>query len=304
MLFKKAASKTFKYERLMAEQYGASKASFYVYTVLRLIVIAIIVLDIVRGHYEHLWQAILTLIFFSMPPFYERTLKADLPTAFEIVVLFFAFSANILGEIFSFYIKFAHWDTMLHTTYGFIFAALGFSLIDLFSKDENTKFEIHPIYFVINSLGFTMFVGVLWECFEFFADNVLGKDMQKDTIVDGFQTVTLDETNTNIPIVVDNIKSTIINFADGTSLTINGYLDIGIYDTMIDLIVALIGAVVFCCFLVPYLKTKGNNKIAAMFIPVKRNWKEKPSVVEADLAKVIVDIEKKISTEEKPPEEK
>ena len=46
-----------------------------------------------------------------------------------------------------------------------------------------------------------------------------------------------------------------------------GYLDVGIADTMKDLIVNCIGAVVFSAIGFVYIKKRGKNKIAQSFIP-------------------------------------
>ncbi len=278
----------YKVEKLVAQQYGVSKSSFIIYMVLRVIVLAIAILSLVNGRYENVWHCVLTLVLFCLPPFFERNFKADLPTVFEVIILFFIFAGNILGEIFAFYIIIPFWDTALHTIYGFIFAALGFSLIDILNKEQDFKFKLSIPFCCINSLGFTLGIGVLWEFFEFAMDFFFDKDMQKDTILNSFNTVVLDETNSNIPIAVDNIRKVVI---DGKAFPFEGYLDIGLYDTMKDLAVAALGAVIFCFFLIPYLKTKGKSKIASIFIPVRRNWVEEPAEVEVDLAKHIINLD-------------
>lgn len=48
---------------------------------------------------------------------------------------------------------------------------------------------------------------------------------------------------------------------------VGGYLDIGIHDTMKDLIVNLIGAAVFSVIGYFYVKKKGKGKFASEFIP-------------------------------------
>ena len=83
-------------------------------------------------------------------------------------------------------------------------------------------------------------------------------DMQKDTIIHSFASVTLDPTNNNIPILVDNITDVAVN---GKSLGLGGYLDVGLYDTMQDLFVNFVGALTFSV-------KSGNNKIAKQFVPV------------------------------------
>ena len=48
---------------------------------------------------------------------------------------------------------------------------------------------------------------------------------------------------------------------------LGGYLDVGIVDTMKDLMVNFVGAVVFSIVGVLYLKQRGKGKLAASLIP-------------------------------------
>ena len=114
-----------------------------------------------------------------------------------------------------------------------------------------------------------MTIGVLWEFFEFSADHFFGTDMQKDTIVRQINTVELDATRTNKVVKVKDIDDVIIVHSDQSqeSLGLGGYLDIGIIDTMKDLFVNFIGAVVFSILGFIYVKTRGKGKIASSFIP-------------------------------------
>ena len=94
-------------------------------------------------------------------------------------------------------------------------------------------------------------------------------DMQKDAIVTSFSSVTLDETNSNKAITVSDISDVIIVHSDGSSeaLGLGGYLDIGINDTMKDLLVNLLGAVIFSVIGYFYVKQRGQGRFAARFIP-------------------------------------
>ena len=114
-----------------------------------------------------------------------------------------------------------------------------------------------------------MTVGVLWEFFEFSGDYFLGMDMQKDTIVTAIHTVNLDPTLTNTVVHVRDIADVILVHSDGSqqAMGLGGYLDIGIIDTMKDLFVNFIGAVVFSCIGYVYVKKKGQGKMARRFIP-------------------------------------
>ena len=93
--------------------------------------------------------------------------------------------------------------------------------------------------------------------------------MQKDTIVHTIRTVELDETRSNKVITVDDIADVIIVHSDGSqeALGLGGYLDIGINDTMKDLMVNFVGAVVFSIIGYFYVKQKGKGSFAARFIP-------------------------------------
>ena len=113
---------------------------------------------------------------------------------------------------------------------------------------------------------------VLWEFFEFGMDRLFHMDMQKDTIISSITSVMLDPTNRNIPITIDNITSVAVN---GQDLGFNGYLDIGLYDTMEDLFVNFIGALTFSVFGYFYIKHRGKGRIAKAFIPtITKNKKE------------------------------
>lgn len=124
-----------------------------------------------------------------------------------------------------------------------------------------------------------MTVGVLWEFFEYTGDRVMGWDMQKDTVVNSIYTVELDETRSNKVVAVKDIADVMIVHSDGSqeALGLGGYLDIGLIDTMKDLMVNFLGAVVFSIIGYFYVKEKGKGDFAAQFIPkVKREKKDEP----------------------------
>lgn len=249
-----------------------NKNVFAVYVILRVLVIIVGVMSLLSGNIEHFFLCVLTLILFLLPAFVERKFKIDLPDALEIIVLLFVFAAEILGEISSFYVRVPHWDTMLHTVNGFLFAAIGFAMVDVLNRSSRVKFNLSPVYLAITAFCFSMTVGVVWEFFEFSMDSFLLLDMQKDTVVNAVSSVTFDTTLTNETVIFKDIVDTVIISADGTQYAfsdygINGYVDIGIIDTMKDLIVNFIGAVVFSVIGYFYVKGRGKGKIAGSFIP-------------------------------------
>ena len=202
------------------------------------------------------------LALFFIPSLLEETLKIRIPALFEGIIYCFIFAAEVLGELGHFYTMIPIWDTMLHTLNGFLFAAVGFSTVELLNRTSK-KVSLSPLYLTMVAFCFSMTIGVLWEFFECGADLFLGQDMQKDFIVDHFQSVTLDPSHSQEVIHVDDITGTVIQTASGQTYNIDGgYLDIGILDTMKDLLVNFIGAIVFCSFGFAFLKYGEKKKVA------------------------------------------
>lgn len=237
---------------------------FTVYVILRLLVVAALIRSAMLKEYESMFVCVLVLVLFMLPSFLERKLKIDLPDTLEIIILIFIFAAEILGELGCYFIHYPSWDTMLHTTSGFLCAAIGFSLVNLLNKDNRISLSLSPLYMAIAAFCFSMTIGVLWEFIEFSADRLFLLDMQKDTVITTISSVTLDATNSNTPIVIRNINDVAVN---GQSLGLGGYLDIGLYDTMEDLFVNFIGAVVFSLFGYFYVKHQGKGKLVESLVP-------------------------------------
>ena len=233
------------------------------------IVIAVMIRQIFMGNYENVFMCGLTLVLFAVPLFIDRKLGIDIPPGLEAVVLCFIFAAEILGEVDSFYTRIKHWDTMLHTVNGFLMAAVGFALVDIFNRSEKFAFKLSPFFLAVVAFCFSMTIGVLWEFFEFSMDQLFLLDMQKDTIVHTIGSVILDPTGGNTPTVIKHITDVIVVTADGAqqSLGLGGYLDVGILDTMKDLFVNFIGAVVFSGIGYLYVKKRDPDSFATRFIP-------------------------------------
>lgn len=252
----------------LIEQIKTDKKAFIVFLILRVLVILVMIRSIIEGRWESVFTCFLALLLFLVPPFIEKNFRVQLPTVLETLAFVFIFCAEILGEIEGFYVRFAFWDSMLHTVNGFMFAAFGFCLVDIFNRNPRFKFKLSPVFLAIMAFCFSMTIGVLWEFFEFAADKVLDIDMQKDFIVNSFASIKLDPTGGNNTIFLEDITETIIRTADGSEYVVKGYIDIGLTDTIKDLFVNFIGAVVFSIVGFFYIKQRGKGKLASQFIPV------------------------------------
>ena len=248
-------------------------AAFWTYVVLRFIVILILIRCILRGDIESAFVCVLVLVIYLLPQFVENRLNIDIPTTLEVVIFVFVFAAEILGELQSYFIKYSNWDTILHTSSGLLCAAVGFSLVDLLNRSDNVKVQLSPGYLAITAFCFSMTIGILWEFIEFSADRLFLLDMQKDTIVNQISSVSLDPTNSNISITVKGIKDVILVTDSGEqALGLGGFLDIGLYDTMEDLFVNFVGAVVFS--VAAFFECKSEKRPLTTALTLRR--KKKP----------------------------
>jgi hypothetical protein len=200
-----------------------------------------------------------------------------LPDLLEMIIYCFIFAAEILGEINNFYNLVPFWDTMLHTMNGFLCAAIGFSLVDLLNRNSK-NLRLSPLYVSIAAFCFSMTVGVLWEFFEFTGDRLTGTDMQKDTWIHEIASVDLNPSGLNKSVIVKGIESADLHLEDGSVYRLEeGYLDIGLYDTMDDLFVNFVGAVVFSTFGYFYVKNRDQNSFVTRLIPQVEKEEEKES---------------------------
>ena len=274
----KTKSATQKFHEKYFDNY--SKRNMTIYLVLRALVILTLIRQIFMGNWNNVFLCALTLILFIIPAVIEKKFNLALPDALQIIILLFIYSAEILGEINEFYILIPHWDTILHTLNGFLCAAVGFSTIDILNQKEFFHATMSPFFVALVAFCFSMTIGVMWEFFEFGAYQILRYDMQKDVIVDTISTVKLDPEGKNKAVIINDIEKTIIQSKDKDgnikeTVIEGGYLDSGINDTMQDLIVNFIGAVVFSILGLLYIRNRDKYKFAENFIPKMRKVKQK-----------------------------
>ena len=250
---------------------GKSRLTIITYAVVRLIVVAVLIRSLFTGQAESAFTCVLTLFLLFLPSIVSRKMHMQLPTGLEVTIVIFIFAAEILGELACFYVTVPLWDKALHTVSGFIYAAVGYSMADILNRDHRVSFRLSPVFLALVAFCFSMTIGALWEIFEFSVDRLFMKDMQKDTIVSAITSVTLDPTRRNIPITISGITDVAVN---GESLGLGGYLDIGLYDTMGDLIVNLIGALVFSVIGFFHQKSQRRSKVAEMFVPTVQKEEE------------------------------
>lgn len=230
--------------RRLKDRIALNRRAFILYSILRALVLVTLIRCIMTQRWEGVAISILVLVLFLVPSLVEGMAHIEIPGLFQAIIYSFIFAAEILGEIDHYYVLIPGWDTILHTLNGFLCAAIGFSLVDLLNRSSK-NISLSPIYVTLAAFCFSMTIGVLWEFVEFSFDTFFGMDMQKDTFVTSISSVALDPANEGNRIQINDIATTTITTAAGETTTINGYLDIGLIDTMKDLLVIFVGALVF-----------------------------------------------------------
>lgn len=239
--------------------------------ILYFLVISSLFIQAIRGNWNNVFLCAITLILFTIPYIINKKLQIHFPNMLEVIILLFIFASEILGEIQNFYGIFEHWDTILHTLNGFLCAAIGFALIDILNNTSKIHFQLSPVFVALVAICFSMTIGILWEFCEFGIDNLFKQDMQKDTYIQNISSVSFNEGNKKPPKRLSNIEKTVVYYLDSSGEyqiqeISGGYLDIGLNDTIKDLIVNFIGAVIFSIIGLLYIKDRDKYKFIEKFL--------------------------------------
>ena len=210
----------------------------------------------IRGDISQILLSVFNIFLSLCPLAFEIIFKSKF--SLPIHIFFTIYIAGLLlGHSYHFYDYFYWWDSMLHAFGGFTIALIGLYLIPHFNKGK----EVSKVFSIIFVISFAIGLSVLWEFFEYSCDHLIGSDMQKDTLITTIRTYFLGDEIGKIG-VIENIKTITIN---GEVMPFEGYLDIGLIDTLLDLLMALIGSVVFsiyyACFNNKYPLINPNKKI-------------------------------------------
>ena len=203
------------------------------------------------------FYCIATIPFVALPLILSVLFRWRMNLFFYLLFTFYA-CGPILGAVYNFYYFTNWWDVLLHLLAGTVFAVVGAQLSDVLNKNNQTSYIFAAVFGVMLSIV----IAVLWEIFEYSCDTFTGSDMQADTIINVINTK-INRTD-GITDTFNNITSTHVN---GQSLGIDGYLDIGLIDTMHDMIIETSGALIYLVYVLfdknkhPMITTIEKNEI-------------------------------------------
>lgn len=187
----------------------------------------------------HIILCAVALVLYNIPSFIQWRFRVYVPSVLHIFTLIFIFAHFILGEVGEVYRQSAVFDKILHATSGVAIATIGFSLVNMFNKSSNTHLKLSPFFVAFSSFCFALAIALLWEVFEYASDSLVGTNMQRYIPPDEVQQATAPA---------------------------QGY---GLIDTMNDIIVSTVSALVVCVLGYISLRTKRNlmNRFLLRKIP-------------------------------------
>jgi len=199
-----------------------------------LLTIGTVVFLITTKQYSRLPLAFGTLGLILLPAIMEKKFRCRLCLPVYMIALWYAVGP-MMGQCWNFYYTISCWDKLLHICGGVMFAIVGAYFFELLTKRRD-----HFVGAAIFALCFSVTIAALWEFIEFGADRFLGMDMQDDMLVKHLTSYLLGE-GIGVTGSIENIHSVVVN---GTQLP--GYIDIGLTDSMLDMMLGSLGALGTC----------------------------------------------------------
>lgn len=164
-------------------------------------------------------QCLLGIVALFIPSIITKKRKVTIPSIMYIFYVLFLYCAIFLGEVRNFYYKVPHWDTILHTLSGVGIGALGFSVVEIFNKQDTIKFNLSPFFIAMFSFCFSVTISVFWEIYEFCFDGILGLNMQKFALENGSRLL-------GRVALMDTMKDLIVDVLGAFFMSILGYVSL------------------------------------------------------------------------------
>lgn len=176
-----------------------------------------------------IFQTLFGIIVVNLPSFLTKRFAWRIPRVFSIIFMLFLWGAIFAGEVWEFYYRIPFWDDALHFISSMMAAMLGFSLIDILNSDKkHNTVSLSPFFVAIFSIAFAVFIGVLWEIYEYTFDGILGLNMQKfatesnggrEILTELGGRAALEDTMTDL--IVDTLGALLVSTVGYVSLKLN-----------------------------------------------------------------------------------
>lgn len=166
-----------------------------------------------------LLQCLLGVFVIHIPTLLERKFRFELPAALYVMYIVFLYCAIFLGEVRNYYYIVPHWDTILHGFSAAMSGAFGFMLVSLLNRNEHTPITLSPFFVALFSFCFAIMIGTVWEIYEYFADGLMGLNMQHTHTEEGVLLQGRDA-------VFDTMKDIIVDVCGALLVSTIGYFSL------------------------------------------------------------------------------
>jgi hypothetical protein len=165
-----------------------------------------LVLNIAEAHWLNAFLLVAIMFFILAPVLLGERLPVRIPAEFQLLALLFSFAALFLGEMQSYYYRFWWWDILLHAGSGLLLGIVGFLLVYVLNENRRAQLSMRPRFIALFAFTFAVGVGALWEIFEFGMDQLFGVTMQKPMLGDASGL-----TDTMWDLIVDTLGAMVIS---------------------------------------------------------------------------------------------
>ena len=139
---------------------------------------------LIESQWLSLFVVSLLLIVLFIPIIFKKRLQVDIPAEFHLTAVLFTFAALYLGEVQHFYQRVWWWDIALHGSAGLLMGIFGFLLIYILNESIRIDIHLTPGFIAFFAFTFAISIGTVWEIFEFSADQIFQLNMQKPMMGD------------------------------------------------------------------------------------------------------------------------
>ena len=139
---------------------------------------------LIESQWLSLFVVSLLLIVLFIPIIFKKRLQVDIPAEFHLTAVLFTFAALYLGEVQHFYQRVWWWDIALHGSAGLLMGIFGFLLIYILNESIRIDIHLTPGFIAFFAFTFAISIGTVWEIFEFSVDEIFQLNMQKPMMGD------------------------------------------------------------------------------------------------------------------------
>lgn len=161
-----------------------SRAQLGVLLILQTVMAVELVLLLAQGSWLSAVWLFAIMVIAGAPAVVGDRLPVRIPTDYELLAILFVFASLFLGEFRNYYERFWWWDIALHTTSGLLLGILGLLLVYVLNEDRRIDLHMRPGFVAFFAFVFAVAVGTFWEIFEFAVDQIFGTTMQKPMLGD------------------------------------------------------------------------------------------------------------------------